>query len=72
MGMNIQRQINNIHRAIPDSPARKKRRMGGKKWNIHLIATKRRDRLESEAWSSVPLIVSLLIALTVAAAIAFR
>ena len=66
MGFRIGRHIRNIQNSTLSMPERqRRRRSGGKRWDIRLHATKRRERFEPE-W---PGTVGLILALVTAAAI---
>jgi len=59
-GRGFQRYVRGIERSIPEGPSRaKRRRAGGKRWNIHLRSTPRRRRSSREWISTAALLLSL-------------
>jgi len=62
MGLLIQRNIHNIERATLSMPEkRRRRRSGGKRWDIQLRPTRRRDRLRNDEWvSTLAMILAML------------
>jgi hypothetical protein len=63
---NIQRTADSVR------PGRQRRRYGGKRWNIHLRAKKRRARLEDERTGTIVLVTTLIVVFAVLAAIILR
>jgi hypothetical protein len=62
MGFRIQRHIHNIERATLNMPEKRRRlRSGGKRWDLHLRPTRRRDRLRNDEWvSTLAMILAML------------